>query len=182
MKPPFTPPIDPESIEIRKRLDWTDADLLKECEVETYRSSGPGGQKKNKTWSAVRLRHPLSGIVVIGTESRSQRENKLKALGRLREAIALEFRQPLPKKITWPDRVHIAQNKLKVNPSNPNYINVLALALDALEEVRGKAAEAAKRLEVTTSSYVKFLAENPKAWQKANAIRKDCGLSPLKSS
>ena len=65
------------------RSTWTaltDAQLLAQCEVDTYRASGPGGQKRNKTSSAVRLRHPPSGLIVIAEESRSQHENKAKAL------------------------------------------------------------------------------------------------------
>ena len=39
--------------------------LLAQCEVDTYRASGPGGQKRNKTSSAVRLRHLPSELMVI---------------------------------------------------------------------------------------------------------------------
>ena len=75
-------------------IDLSDAQLLAQCEVDTYRASGPGGQKRNKTSSAVRLRHPPSGLLVIAEESRSQHENKARALRRLRKALYLKLREP----------------------------------------------------------------------------------------
>src|SRR5882724_6208328 len=72
-----------------------DAQLLVQCELDTYRASGPGGQKRNKTSSAVRLRHLPSGLIVIAEESRSQHENKAKALRRLRQAFMLKLREPI---------------------------------------------------------------------------------------
>src|ERR1700741_1645187 len=83
----------------QSRASWSmlsDGALLTQCEVDTYRASGPGGQKRNKTSSAVRLRHPPSGLLVIAEESRSQHENKAKALQRLRKALYLELREPVP--------------------------------------------------------------------------------------
>src|SRR5262245_41989882 len=80
----------------QSRHGWTcltDAQLLAQCEVDTYRASGPGGQKRNKTSSAVRLRHAPTGLIVIAEESRSQHENKAKALQRLRKALYLELRE-----------------------------------------------------------------------------------------
>jgi protein subunit release factor B len=61
--------------------------LLQECDVTPFRSSGPGGQKKNKTESSVRVRHRPTGITRIATESRSQSANKLRALDRIRQAL-----------------------------------------------------------------------------------------------
>src|SRR5437763_4036614 len=80
------------------RATWThlsDAQLLDQCALDTYRASGPGGQKRNKTSSAVRLRHPPSGLIVIAEESRSQHENRVRALRRLREAFYLKLRESL---------------------------------------------------------------------------------------
>src|ERR1700677_1984852 len=80
------------------RATWsrlTEDQLVAQCEVDTYRASGPGGQKRNKTSSAVRLRHQPSGLIVIAGESRSQHENNAKVLRRMRKALFLELREPL---------------------------------------------------------------------------------------
>src|SRR5215208_183528 len=85
------------------RSTWTalsDSQMLDQCEVDTYRASGPGGQKRNKTSSAVRLRHVPSGLIVIAEESRSQHENKAKALKRLFHALFLDLRDPLSAELT----------------------------------------------------------------------------------
>lgn len=76
--------------------------LLAECDVETYRSSGPGGQKKNKTESSVRVRHRPSGIVRIATESRSQARNRESALQRVWDTLEARRRRPKPRVPTKP--------------------------------------------------------------------------------
>ena len=43
-------------------------DLEREIEVSVYRSSGPGGQHRNTSDTAVRIHHPPSGVTVIATE------------------------------------------------------------------------------------------------------------------
>src|SRR5438128_12447111 len=82
-----------------QRQHWaelSDEQLLAQCDIDTYRASGPGGQKRNKTSSAVRLRHSPSGLMVIAEESRSQHENKAKALRRLRQTLYLRLRESVP--------------------------------------------------------------------------------------
>src|SRR3954470_837064 len=69
------------------KLPESDDELLRECEVDTFRSSGPGGQHVNKTESAVRLRHTPSGVVVTSQEERSQHRNKAICLEKLRKKI-----------------------------------------------------------------------------------------------
>src|SRR6185503_1352186 len=69
------------------KLPESDEDLLRECEVQTFCSSGPGGQHVNKTESAVRLKHLPSGVVVTSQEERSQHRNKALCLQKLRSKI-----------------------------------------------------------------------------------------------
>ena len=81
-------------------LPESDEDLLRECEVETFRSSGPGGQHVNKTESAVRLRHSPSGVVVTSQQERSQHRNKALCLQRLRKKVEQLNYLPVKRVIT----------------------------------------------------------------------------------
>ena len=55
--------------------------------IEYYRSRGPGGQRKNKKETAVRVRHISTGITAVASESRSQAANRQVAVERLRRKL-----------------------------------------------------------------------------------------------
>jgi len=66
----------------------TDIDtLMKEVKINYYRSTGPGGRKKDTAETAVRLRHIPSGITVIATEYRFQARNRKLAFERLQKKL-----------------------------------------------------------------------------------------------
>ncbi|MEP0846804.1 MAG: peptide chain release factor-like protein [Phycisphaerae bacterium] len=167
--------------ELRARLDFDDARLLRECEIHFHRTGGPGGQHRNKVCSAVRLVHKPSGLAVTGEERRSQHENKAVALWRLRELIALVARIPLPQQVEWPPELEARDGRLRVSDRNPRLHHAIALVLDSLATNRGALREAAARLGLTPSSVVRFLGEHPKAWREAQRIRELHGLPPLLS-
>jgi len=74
-------------------LPSDDAALLSECDVQTFRSGGKGGQHQNTTDSGVRFIHRPTGIVTTSRERRSQLQNRKLALERmwirLREHVAV---------------------------------------------------------------------------------------------
>lgn len=78
--------------------------LERDCDLEFFVAGGPGGQHRNKTSSAVRLRHRPTGIVIAATERRSQHQNRAEALERLAERLARLARKRKPRKKTRPTR------------------------------------------------------------------------------
>jgi|SRR5580765_5476249 len=78
--------------------------LKDQCDVETYRASGPGGQHRNKTESAVRMTHRPTGIVRVATEHRSQLRNRELALERIWRALEARRRKPKPRLPTRPGK------------------------------------------------------------------------------
>jgi len=165
--------------------DLTDERLLAQCEVDTYRASGPGGQKRNKTSSAVRLRHPPTSLLVIAEESRSQHENKAKALIRIRKALYLELRDAIDlataaQRPGWTEAL-TAAGRLDMGKRDPRFWPAVGVALDVLVAVEGRVSDAAAALGVTTGNLVGFLEEDPKVWQQANVVRARFGQKSLKT-
>lgn len=77
------PPADTSGLARPRRFATDMATLEREVLVEPYRAPGPGGQRKNRKETAVRLTHPPSGITVIASERRSQVQNREIAFQRL---------------------------------------------------------------------------------------------------
>jgi len=173
-------------------LDLSEKALLGQCDVNVHRSSGPGGQHRNKVSTAIRLHHRPTGITVQGYDSRSQLDNKRTALKRLRIKIACQLRRPVdPEKYAPPEVLRSclftpgkgpprAGRRLQVGRKDRRFWPVAQCLLDLLAAHQGRLAAAAGALGITTSNLTSVLKDDRHLYVAAQAIRKSHGLGPLK--
>jgi hypothetical protein len=161
----------------------TDADLLKQCDLTKGRSSGPGGQHRNKVETKVTLHHTPTGVEAHAGERRSVEDNKRVALFRLRLNLALAVRLAVPlgdaRSDLWKSRVSAA-GRISCNPGHRDFPALLAEALDMIESCGLDTNKAAIRLECSHSQLIKLMKDHPAALTQVNQQREARGLHGLK--
>jgi hypothetical protein len=164
----------------------SDDALIAQCELDRYRASGPGGQHRNKTESAVRLRHRATGVQAIGEDSRSQAENKVHAVRRLRAALALHVRQPVALDGWKPSARLAAFVAAGTAPLGARtrltgeYWAAIAELLDVLDAGGCEIGTTAERLGITTGALSKLLLHDDVVARAVNDSRRARSLRPLR--
>jgi hypothetical protein len=164
----------------------SDDALVAQCDVDRYRASGPGGQHRNKTESAVRLRHRVTGATAIGEDSRSQHDNKLHAVRRLRTAIALGVREPVALEGFAPSPRLAAMVAGGTAPLGERtrrtgeYWAAVGELLDVVAACGMEIASAARALGTTTGGLSKLLLHDEHVARWVNDARRARGLRPLR--
>lgn len=177
---PSTPrPIHPATL--------SDDTLLAQCDLTKGRSSGPGGQHRNKVETLVELRHLPTGLEAHAGERRSATENKRVAVWRLRLVLAIDVRTRVPmgeiRSALWLERTRGGgggAGRIACNPEHRDYPSLLAEAMDVLFACGGDAKTAGLRLGVSPTQLVKLLREHPPALTRLNEWRRERGEHPLK--
>jgi len=149
-----------------KWLRLNDEELFRQCSMEAFKGSGNGGQKRNKTSSAVRLRHAPTGITVTDCSGRSQHQNRHEALKKLRFQLALDVRTGSP---SVPERAEVGLD-------SPDYPLWTAAMVDNLLKNSFSLKDTAGALGLSSSKLVKLLYRDPALWQAVNRFREQAGL------
>ena len=159
--------------------------LEAQCRIERTRGTGPGGQHRNKTETAIRLTHADTGVTAHAGERRSQAENQRAALRRLRLNLALQVRteradqaEEVGPSELWQSRTQ--QRRIRVNPKHADFPALLAEALDVIAAQGYDPSRAAAVLGVSTSQLVKFLKLEPTALHQVNEARQQRGLKAMR--
>lgn len=157
----------------------SDDDLLNECQMRTQRGSGPGGQHRNKTDTAVCFTHLPTGILGEATEARQQLENRDNALKRLRIELALFVREEpgVATSSLWKTRCD--GGKLKINPVHRDFGAILSEALDVVCAYPDDWKRACERLAISSSQLIKLLKLEPRAFQMVNQMRRNHNQRPF---
>lgn len=154
--------------------------LLKECEVGFGRSTGPGGQHRNRRDTAVTITHLPTGTSAAASERRDQRANRLMALRRLRIRLAIEVRSTRPGGPSPLWKARRSGTKMSVNPRNPDYPALLAEGLDAIDDAGYDVASAAGILGITMSQLTRLVRHEKAAFTLVNRGREEHGFPPLR--
>ena len=164
----------------------SDDELVRQSEVDRYRASGPGGQHRNKTESAVRVRHQPTGVSAHADDSRSQHENKARAVKRLRGAIALAVREPVALE-GWAPSERLA--RLCAGGTAPlgektrqtaDYWVAMAQLLDVFAACGAEVAVTAAKVGLGSAALAKLLTHDEQVHRVVNQLRSQAGLKPLR--
>ena len=157
--------------------------LLAACGQARFQGSGPGGQKRNRVYSGVRLTHPESGLTAESVESRASLRNLHAALARLRLGLALGADLTSRDPDCDPENLARADDPVFRAGANPDHADFPGFALRALHRLawhKGQLAPTAAALDCTASALTRFYKSDKAVWARARAIREANGLHPLK--
>ena len=130
----------------------------------------------------MRLRHKLTGIAAIGEDSRSQAENKLHAVRRLRAALALELREPVTA-ISPRLAAFVAAGTAPLGArtrQTGEFWAAIGELLDLLVVQQLEIAKTAQQLGITTGAMSKLLLHDEQVARTVNDLRRAKGLRPLR--
>jgi hypothetical protein len=155
----------------------SDAGLLAQCDITSSSSHGPGGQHRNKTESAARLRHRPTGLVAQCEDHRERARNRIEALRRLRIRLVIATRGASDPAWLAP---YLKGRQVAAGANANDFPLLAACCLDALAAAKGSLADAARSLGMSSTQFVKLVCADKEVHQAGNRIRAEHGLGGIR--
>lgn len=158
-------------------------EFLRTCKQERYQGSGPGGQKRNRVYSGIRLIHNPSQISAEAEAFRESQRNLQDSLHKLRMQLAL----------LWPINFNEDDNdtekltifsapifRIECSASHDDFPIFAMRSIYYLGKFLGQVSPAGQALACTSSALIRFLKKDKALWAKAQKIRAANSLHALK--
>lgn len=166
--------------------DWltlirrNDRDLLDLCRLDSFRGSGRGGQKRNKTANAVRL--TIGDIAVTESATRSRSQNITAALRKLRLKIALSLSSSVARRCfmdSLPDETasYFQHGLIRINTQNPDFPVLAGYLVDLFLDSRGSWRKVAEKCGVSSSQLRRFVEKHPALLSTVRKIQGEVGTT-----
>jgi hypothetical protein len=136
--------------------------------VDVFQASGPGGQKRNRKYSAVRITHLPSGYSATSTGTRDQHINKRDAIRKIKLQLAVNIRD---------EKIKI--DRQVVSTHHPDYPLWVSLLFDSLYENNFDIKITASGLGLTTSKLLKLIYNDRMLWDVVTVEREKRELKNL---
>lgn len=170
----FFSTVDPETPFLPDRdelLQRSDAELADVCRIDVFCGTGPGGQHRNRNYTAVRaVTRVPENFTAEESSFRSQKQNLEAALQKLRIQLAIAWRKTPPERFMY----------THYNESNPAYALMLARLLDVVCACNFDHKAAAEKSHISGTKLLKELAREYIVWQEFQKIRAELGMTELK--
>lgn len=167
---------NPYRISMEAVFQLSDQILLAQCRIDFFRAQGPGGQHVNRTDSAVRITHIVTGVVAQCQDHREKQRNQSDALRRLRIRLALVVRGS--GRLAWMTEC-VRGGRIMIGVNALLFPAVIATACDFLQQHNGDLAATADALGCSSSQLAKLLRADKEVLQAANTLRAACGKGPI---
>jgi len=164
--------------------------LMKACDVRRERASGPGGQHRNKVETAIVVTHQPTGLKGSASERRSQAQNQVMAVKRLRVTLAIHFRGDGQCRCDDAGRLlgemaerwyaRVKSKKLLLNHDHDDFPAILAWVMDILWAQQLDVPGVANLLGISGTQVLKLLKAEPAAFTAFNQARQAKGMHVMK--
>ena len=162
--------------EIHNLLVLTPDNFLKQCKISYFQASGPGGQKRNRKLSAIRLTHQKTGIAVTSSEAREPARNLARAVQKLR----LELVLTAPLENIDENDIPLSLFRAKINELHADFPGCVLAAYPLFYLHEGGVGQTSEKLGVSSAALIRFFKKDKTLLRKIQDIRKQFGHYPLK--